>query len=327
MIDFRYHLVSIVAVFLALAIGIVLGTTTLRGPVLKTADKVTKQLKSDNEGLRKELGQRQKQADGTDTFVTAVSPQLVASRLAGESVVIVALPGAEDSVRQKLVKVLERSGATVTGTLAVQQKYLSNDEQQVLSELTGQLKPKGLKLPRKGTYDRAAAELASAVVTSDPSSADGKDQSSDTILAGFKTAGYITTSGRPRTHATLAVVLGPPEPVRGQGASADDRALVGLARALDKTGRGAVLVGPPDLTQDGGLIRTLRADDRLASRVSTVDDVNTAAGRVVTVFVLHEETEGKTGQYGIGSGAQGYLPTPVPTPPTGQAAAQAGAHR
>ena len=37
MIDFRYHLVSIVAVFLALAIGIVLGSTELEGPTLSTS--------------------------------------------------------------------------------------------------------------------------------------------------------------------------------------------------------------------------------------------------------------------------------------------------
>ena len=34
MIDFRYHLVSIIGIFLALAVGIVLGTTALNGPVL-----------------------------------------------------------------------------------------------------------------------------------------------------------------------------------------------------------------------------------------------------------------------------------------------------
>jgi hypothetical protein len=33
-IDFRYHLVSIVAVFLALAVGVVLGSAALNGPVV-----------------------------------------------------------------------------------------------------------------------------------------------------------------------------------------------------------------------------------------------------------------------------------------------------
>ena len=34
MIDFRYHLVSLIAVFLAVALGIVIGTTALNAPIL-----------------------------------------------------------------------------------------------------------------------------------------------------------------------------------------------------------------------------------------------------------------------------------------------------
>ncbi|MDQ3502978.1 MAG: copper transporter, partial [Actinomycetota bacterium] len=34
MVDFRYHLVTIISIFLALAVGIVVGTTALNGPVL-----------------------------------------------------------------------------------------------------------------------------------------------------------------------------------------------------------------------------------------------------------------------------------------------------
>jgi len=43
-IDFRYHLVSIVAIFLALAVGIVLGTTLLQEPAVKSAQEVSAQL-------------------------------------------------------------------------------------------------------------------------------------------------------------------------------------------------------------------------------------------------------------------------------------------
>jgi hypothetical protein len=46
-IDFRYHLVSIVAVFLALAIGIVLGSTELQGPAFSLLDKTTSKLQSE----------------------------------------------------------------------------------------------------------------------------------------------------------------------------------------------------------------------------------------------------------------------------------------
>ena len=47
MIDFRYHLVSIVAVFLALAIGIVLGSTELQGPTYNLLDRTTAKLQAE----------------------------------------------------------------------------------------------------------------------------------------------------------------------------------------------------------------------------------------------------------------------------------------
>ena len=47
MIDFRYHLVSIVAVFLALAIGIVLGSTELQGPTYNLLNQTTAKLQNE----------------------------------------------------------------------------------------------------------------------------------------------------------------------------------------------------------------------------------------------------------------------------------------
>ena len=47
MIDFRYHLVSIVAVFLALAIGIVLGSTELQGHTIDALNAASNQLRSE----------------------------------------------------------------------------------------------------------------------------------------------------------------------------------------------------------------------------------------------------------------------------------------
>ena len=48
MIDFRYHLVSIVAVFLALAIGIVLGSTELQGPTYNLLNQTTAKLQNES---------------------------------------------------------------------------------------------------------------------------------------------------------------------------------------------------------------------------------------------------------------------------------------
>ena len=61
-IDFRYHLVSIVAVFLALALGIVVGATALRGPLVDELKDNSNRLKDSNEVLRKAEGRGQRKA-------------------------------------------------------------------------------------------------------------------------------------------------------------------------------------------------------------------------------------------------------------------------
>ena len=55
MIDFRYHLVSIVSIFMALAVGIVLGAGPLKGQIGDTLSAEVTALRDDRAALRTEL--------------------------------------------------------------------------------------------------------------------------------------------------------------------------------------------------------------------------------------------------------------------------------
>ena len=91
MIDFRYHLVSIVSIFLALAVGIALGAGPLQQPIGQTLSSQVSTLRQEKDNLRTQLTAAQQQADAADEFAATVAPQLVASRLGGRSVVLVAV--------------------------------------------------------------------------------------------------------------------------------------------------------------------------------------------------------------------------------------------
>lgn len=315
MIDFRYHLVSIVAVFLALAIGIVLGTTALREPVIDQLTSTTQELGHDNDQLRATVRTLEQQGKGNDEFVTSVTPQLVAGRLDGQRVVVVTAPGADESTRDALTETLREAGATVTGPLAIRSKYLADREKTVVDELATQLAPSTLTSDGGTAYQRAAAVLASAVVTDERSDAGREDATGDAILSGFSTGEYVSVSGNPGARATLAVVIAPSTPITGPGATEDNRALVALSRAMDEYGEGAVLVGPASSGAEGGLIHALRSAERAAETVSTVDAGDTAAGRVVAVLALQRELSQETGHYGTGTDADAFVPSPLPTPP------------
>src|SRR3954452_25095413 len=88
-IDFRYHLVSIIAIFLALALGLVVGASALRGPLVDQLKNRSSQLEKDNEGLRNQ-NRSLDQMNGYDNqVVDGVAPQVVDGQLKGESVLFI----------------------------------------------------------------------------------------------------------------------------------------------------------------------------------------------------------------------------------------------
>ena len=89
MIDFRYHLVSLIAVFLAVALGIVIGTTALNQPILADIKSQVTALEQDKRSLEDRTQALQTQLDTSDAFEDAVAPALVDGALAGSSVLLV----------------------------------------------------------------------------------------------------------------------------------------------------------------------------------------------------------------------------------------------
>ena len=123
MIDFRYHLVSIVAVFLALAIGIVIGASALKPETLKVLDRASRQEKQQISGLQAEKKNMQAQITSDQAFAEAAAPQMLANLLSGQKVVIVTTPGADGPTVTGISTALHQAGAKVTGQVQMQQAF------------------------------------------------------------------------------------------------------------------------------------------------------------------------------------------------------------
>ncbi|MFC7572173.1 copper transporter [Klenkia terrae] len=124
MIDFRYHLVSLIAVFLAVALGIVIGTTALNGGLLDNLQTQVSGLQEDKRSLEDTNQGLQAQLDSTGGFAEEVGPALVAGTLTGRSVLL--LVGNEDvdtDAVDEVTSLLGDAGATVTGTLRLNPAY------------------------------------------------------------------------------------------------------------------------------------------------------------------------------------------------------------
>ena len=227
--------------------------------------------------------------------------------------IFVEAPGADDQVRAKTADLVGKAGARISGFVMLQGKYLDGNQLTTLSELTDQLKPVGLEFPAEATpYDRAAIELASVLATRQASVTGREDPSAGQVLAGFKTAGFLNYSGQPANRATLAIVIAPAA-ASDKNADAENKALVALPIALSGYASGTVAAGGADSAADGGMIKAIRDEHRAEGHVSTVDTADFSSGRLATVFALNQAKQGKTGDYGVGAGRDGPLPTPVPT--------------
>lgn len=225
MIDFRYHLVSIVAVFLALAIGIVLGATNLRGGTLDL-------LQTTNDSLKNQLNAAEAARDGylsqssaAEQFLQSAEPRLLADQLTGKSLVIVTEPGAQGSVVDGVKQAATLAGATVTGELALQPKFndISGATQSNLSSVNNSIASQnGTTLTAGGnpqtTYQQQAAQLiASAILANTTTAVAPLD--TQPLLSAYAQAGYLTVSpaGAPTAPAQLAVIVTPESaPADGQ---------------------------------------------------------------------------------------------------------------
>ena len=128
MIDFRYHVVSIVAVFLALAIGIVLGSTELQGPTFNILNHTTAKLQNEYDQARSQLATAQSQANQGEQYAAAVEPAVLRDLLPGQRLLIVTEPGAQPSVVSGIAAAAADAGASVTGQIALQPKFFDTSD-------------------------------------------------------------------------------------------------------------------------------------------------------------------------------------------------------
>lgn len=308
MISLRYHVISIAAVFLALALGVVLGSTALSGRLLSGLSSSRDELGRQVSDLQAERNALRAQLVNADTFGTAVGPRVVRGALRGRTVVLVTTADANPADRDALTGLLSSAGAIVTGELQLTDAFTDPSRSDQLSELSTRLLPAGLRLPTASDAGTLAGGLLGALLLINPHT--GKAQATPAeataVLAGLGDGGFVR-GGQQVLPAQLVVVL---TGGANRGNSSSDRAgiLARFATQLDHAGAGAVLAGRPGSADGNGPIGVVRADTAAASVLSTVDDVSTAAGRVVTVLALAEQAQGRAGRYGTGGNAQAVVP-------------------
>ena len=314
MIDFRYHVVSIVAVFLALALGLFIGGTSLRGTFANDINNRADKVAGQNRALKGEISTLQDQLRDEQRFETTVQPYITTNALAGESVIVVSAPGVDGGTRSRLIDALTAAGANVTGDVRLQDALLDPAQATFLDTLVARLNIPGHGVPAGNGAQRAMALLAE-VLGIRPQGTPVSASATARVLAGYADGNLLTVNGNPVRSGSLAVVLAPPPPndtVNPKDEQAKDALLLDLTRALDRSAVGAVLAGPVG-SADNGLLKAARDDKNITADVSTVDGVDLPRGLIATVLALAEQSKGGVGSYGTQNGASEPAPTPSPS--------------
>lgn len=319
MIDFRYHLVSIIAVFLALAVGIVLGAGPLDQPIDVAVRDRAAGLAKDKEALRSQNEELTARVAFDESLIGEASPALIGGRLAGVDVVIVALPGVTTDLVNSTHDTIETAGGTVPGSVSLTSDWTDPTRSTALSTTLDALVPGQDRLTGNDGKDlgaRAAAALTDAVITPQPPAEGKPAAAAERLLKGLRDASFLRIRDKPWQGASLAIVLAPPPPSdlatrKPDQIAKDDAArsaLLQVPRRMSTAALGLVVAGQRGSAAAGGVVAAVRTGEQRTS-VSTVDDLGTSAGRVALVLAVLAEREDETGHYGDGPNSDAPLPS------------------
>lgn len=302
MINFRYHVVSLTAVFLALAIGLVVGTAALNGPAADSLNDNVNSLRKDNQRLREKVSHLEEDVNQKEQFAADAAPVILAGKLTGQRVVIVSMPGASKYVAG-VRQMITLAGAKLTGEVEIQDKFTDPANNETLLDIASTSPAAGLTLPTNSDGVETSSALLGAVLLTHapPVPAD----SVQSVLTAYSQERFITLT-RPITTPATAMVFLSAAPYTDREAAQRNTKVVTAVEQFDKAG--PVVVAADADSGDGNAITALRGDPALSKTVSTVDNVATVQGQVVSALACAEQIGGHVGHYGVGGGAASLMP-------------------
>ena len=307
MISLRQHALSLAAVFLALAVGVVLGSGFLSDTLLSSLRDEKRDLNTQISGLNDQKNVLNEKLSAANNFDTQLVGRIVHDALGGKSVVVFRTPDAQDDDVAAVSKFIGQAGGTVTGTVSLTQEFVeANSAEKLQTVVNSSVLPAGQQLSTKlvDQGSQAGDLMGIALLANANPAAPAVDEiQRNTVLAALRDTGFITyqaTDHMAAANAALVVTGGSlPQDAGNKGVS-----VARFSAALAPHGSGTLLAGRDGSATGGAAVAVTRADAGMNSAVTTVDDVDAAPGRITAVLGLHDLLGGgHAGQYGTGHGA------------------------
>jgi len=279
LVDAKYHFMSLIAVFLALGLGILLGTALVeRGLVSEQ--------KSQIESLRKTFGEiKEKNKELNDSldyyksFSDEAGLYLIASRLIGRNYAVITRENSSSETLSKINEAIERSGGRIELTIHIAQDKIY-DNTQVVESLASILSVKPDKQAiRVRIFEEVSKWLAGG-------------EANELLNQIFQT-GAVKIDGSIDAPLSAVIFLAPSDIKIMKDTD------LPLIKALMTAGN--LVVGVGDSNCPDEIIKNYKKVG-----LSTVDHVEMTPGEVALIMLL----EGRPGNYGKGEAASRIIPEP-----------------
>jgi Copper transport outer membrane protein, MctB len=305
LISFRFLLVSLVSVFLALGLGVLAGTTALNQGLIENLENQQRELELDRDMQRQEIARLSAQVDSLRAFPELVMPYLIEGELLGHDAVLLSQEGTDPAAITQAEGGLREAGAEVRALLVVGRRMAlpSASDREALAEILGADPATDPSVLKSMAVEALAERLAFGPQEGD-------------IIDDLIREEFLVNQGPPLGEqglrlletADMVVVVG-----GGLDAPAmrPESFLVPLVTQLGVTDGEKVLAAAESMQSAYEFVTLVRDDQEAAALVSTQDNVDQIPGTIGLVLALEDRLNGgDVGHYGSKDGATALIPPP-----------------
>ena len=311
MIDFRYLLVTVVSIFLALTIGITVGAGFVGDPLRENLRNRVETVNEEVQRQRAHAAELSAELDSNAEFVSAAEPWMIGDRLTGFSLVLFTIDGTDGGVVDGTLEALEIAGANVVTQINLGQKFALSSKPEadqlatILDSVAGE---------RSELVNEAARSIAegAASVASGGDVLDGGGMSEaefeglielleeQDFLSVRRNADDVTVP----EGARFVVLAGSATTAPFDATLFVERLALGLAR------RDSAIVVSEASDSTWEIVSTIRESGDANALVSTVDNGEQIRGNIALVLALARPAVAPAEHFGDQAGAE---PLPIPT--------------
>jgi hypothetical protein len=280
----KFYVISIVAIFAALGIGIYIGfTLDTQSFLVEQKDDIVGKLeesfdflKSENQDLKLTIKEIEAKNDNYKHFIDSTYEEIIKDKLKGKKIAIIETK--DDYMYSGIGQILEVAGANVVNVATITDKIMDKG---TLKNIYNEL---NISVENSNLITNAANEIAKSIITGEESILVKKLEESrimDLVGTIDEPIDYVIIAGgsvkEDRNRITLV-----------------DKTIVDVCKDMNKA-----VIGIEKLKANYSYMEAYKG-----FKISTVDNVDTTMGKVSLILAM----EGRPGHYGIKQTAEELVP-------------------